>query len=64
MDTYRERFKETQEDTKLARKRWKIMKYVLSSIVLGSGVDWARDNELLQLVIDPEEDGDDEDGSL
>jgi hypothetical protein len=39
-----------------SRQRWRVMKGITSGIVAGSGVDWARDEALRDLVLDPEED--------
>lgn len=44
-----------RDDVRTARKRWKIMKSVVAAIIVGSGVDWARNNELRPVVIDGEE---------
>lgn len=38
-----------------ARREWRIMKSLVSGIVAGSGVDWAEDNRLLELVLDEDE---------
>jgi hypothetical protein len=45
-------------DTAIARKRWRIMKNVVAAIVAGSGVDWARDETLRELVLDDEDEVD------
>ncbi|KAM4055015.1 centromere protein H (CENP-H) domain-containing protein [Hirsutella rhossiliensis] len=36
------------------RKRWRVIKGVASGVVSGSGIDWARDDELCDMVLDPE----------
>lgn len=41
-------------DTATARKRWRIMKGVVGAIIAGSGIDWARDDSLRDLVLDEE----------
>ncbi|CAD6447165.1 1ea32faf-a776-4f99-93b4-c9be746414a3 [Sclerotinia trifoliorum] len=41
---------------KNSRQRWRIMKNTASAVVVGSGVDWARDPKLLEIVLD--DDGD------
>jgi len=41
---------------KSSRQRWWVMKGITSGVVAGSGVDWARDEALRDLVLDPEED--------
>ena len=50
-----------QKDATTARQRWRMMKSVVAGIVAGSGVDWARDDTLRDLVLD-EEDEEDEEG--
>lgn len=37
-----------------ARQRWRIMKSVVAAVVAGSGVDWAQDDTLRDLVLDEE----------
>lgn len=39
-----------------SRQKWKVMKGVASAIVAGSGVDWAADAELREVVLDEDED--------
>lgn len=43
-------------ETRLAasRQKWRIMKGTASGIVAGSGVDWVNDEELRDVVLDPE----------
>ena len=41
-----------------ARQRWRIMKSVVAAIIAGSGVDWARDDTLRDLVLDEEDEAD------
>lgn len=41
-----------------SRRRWRIVKGTASAIVAGSGVDWARDPELTDIVLDPENEDD------
>ncbi|KAH0499214.1 hypothetical protein TgHK011_006420 [Trichoderma gracile] len=53
-DVQREMDKLTRE-VKASRQRWKVMKGVASGIVAGSGVDWAADEELRSIVLDPED---------
>lgn len=43
-------------ELKSSRQRWRIMKGIVSGVVAGSGVDWARDETLRDLVLDPEDD--------
>lgn len=37
-----------------SRRKWRVMKGTASGIVTGSGVDWAADPELRDVVLDPE----------
>lgn len=37
-----------------SRRKWRVMKGTASGIVAGSGVDWAADPELRDVVLDPE----------
>lgn len=41
-----------EEEIKVARSKWIILKSVVSAIIVGSGVDWARDEGLRELVVD------------
>lgn len=47
-----------RHDTATARQRWRIMKSVVAAVIAGSGVDWARDDTLRDLVLDEEEEAD------
>ena len=49
---------DAREATTTARKRWRIMKSVVGAIIAGSGVDWARDDTLRNLVLDDEDEVD------
>ncbi|KAL7936113.1 centromere protein H (CENP-H) domain-containing protein [Trichoderma chlorosporum] len=53
-EVQREMDKLTRE-VKSSRQRWKVMKGVASGIIAGSGVDWAGDEELRNIVLDPED---------
>lgn len=44
-----------EKETSIARNRWSVMKSVVSAVVAGSGVDWARDATLQKLVLDEED---------
>ena len=48
---------ETRKDTATARQRWRIMKSVVAAVVAGSGLDWAGDDSLRDLVLDEEKEG-------
>ena len=45
-------------DTKIARTRWRIMKNVVAAVIVGSGVNWAADDNLRDIVLDEEDEGD------
>ncbi|KAL6869890.1 hypothetical protein ACO1O0_001222 [Amphichorda felina] len=45
-----------EDELKSSRQRWRIMKGITGGVVAGSGVDWARDETLRDLVLDPEDD--------
>ncbi|UNI14671.1 hypothetical protein JDV02_001275 [Purpureocillium takamizusanense] len=47
-----------EEQVKASKRRWQVVKGVSSGMVAGSGVDWARDDELRDMVLDPEDDED------
>lgn len=47
---------ELERDMKKSRQRWRIMKNTTSAVIVGSGIDWARDPELLEIVLDDDED--------
>ncbi len=44
-------------DREIAEKRraWRVMKSLVAGVVAGSGVDWAGDDELVELVLDDED---------
>ncbi|KAI1425299.1 centromere protein H (CENP-H)-domain-containing protein [Xylaria sp. FL1777] len=44
-----------EAEVKSSRQRWRVLKGTASAIVAGSGVDWARDAELRNIVLDPAE---------
>ncbi|KAL4906285.1 hypothetical protein BDW74DRAFT_140623 [Aspergillus multicolor] len=41
-----------EEEHKKSKARWEVMKSVASAIVVGSGVNWAEDEDLTALVLD------------
>ena len=47
-----------QADTKIAKSRWRIMKSVVAAVIVGSGINWAADDDLRDIVLDDEEEGD------
>ncbi|KAL9130880.1 MAG: hypothetical protein Q9217_001030 [Psora testacea] len=50
------RLNDLREEAETAREQWRIMKNVVGAVIAGSGVDWAQDGTLIDLVLDPEED--------
>lgn len=45
-----------EAEVKASRQRWRVLKSTASAIVAGSGVDWARDDGLRDVVLDPPDD--------
>lgn len=43
---------ELEADNKKRRARWETIKGIASAAVVSSGVDWARDDKLRELVLD------------
>ncbi|ESZ93619.1 hypothetical protein SBOR_5997 [Sclerotinia borealis F-4128] len=43
-------------EMKNSKQRWRIMKNTASAVIVGSGIDWARDPKLLEIVLDDDED--------
>jgi F420-0:gamma-glutamyl ligase len=52
----REQIDELERSLKVSRQRWRIMKGTVSAVVAGSGIDWSRDPELRELVLEDEGD--------
>jgi hypothetical protein len=48
----REELDELEAAMKLSRQKFRIMKATASATIAGSGVDWARDPKLLEIVLD------------
>ena len=44
-----------EKENKAGRSRQRMMKSIVSAVIAGSGVDWARDDTLRELVMDDEE---------
>ena len=49
---------ELRQDAARARQRWRMMKSVAAALVAGSGIDWAGDDNLRDLVVDEENEAD------
>ncbi|KAI1816470.1 centromere protein H (CENP-H)-domain-containing protein [Poronia punctata] len=50
---YTSQISDLEVEVKASRRRWRVLKGTASAIVAGSGVDWARDAELRDIVLDP-----------
>jgi len=53
----RQQLDELEAEMKLSRQKWRVMKATASAAIVGSGVDWARDPQLLKVVLDEDEMG-------
>jgi hypothetical protein len=51
----RSELEKLEEEVRRARKEWRVWKSVVGGVVAGSGVDWAGDEELLEVVMDDED---------
>ncbi|GKT98285.1 hypothetical protein FLAG1_01007 [Fusarium langsethiae] len=45
-----------EAEVKASKQKWRVMKGVAGGIIVGSGVDWVQDDELRDVVLDPETD--------
>ncbi|KUJ07924.1 uncharacterized protein LY89DRAFT_659514 [Mollisia scopiformis] len=52
----RQQLDRLEELLKVSKRKWRIMKGTASATIVGSGVDWARDPKLLEVVLDDEGD--------
>lgn len=50
----RKEIEKLENKLKASRQKWRVMKGTASGVVAGSGVDWARDRLLRDIVLDPE----------
>jgi len=48
----RDQLDNLEKEIKVQRSRWRIMKNVIGAVVVGSSIDWARNDELRELVMD------------
>ena len=55
--TVRQELEDLEAEMRISRQRFRIMKGTASATIAGSGIDWARDPKLLEIVLD--EDGND-----
>lgn len=53
----REKVSAVEKDLKDSRRKAKTLKGVLSAMIVGSGINWAADETLTELVMDDEEEG-------
>lgn len=51
----RNQLQRLDREVKDARRDWRIMKSVVSAVVTGTGIDWAMDDTLVELVLDDED---------
>lgn len=54
----KKRLEEVKGEADTAVRQWRIMKRVVSAVVAGSGVNWAEDDGLRDLVLDAEDEND------
>ncbi|KAF1932647.1 uncharacterized protein M421DRAFT_245844 [Didymella exigua CBS 183.55] len=52
----REQIKVVENELKESRRRMKTLKGILSAMIVGSGINWAADENLTELVLDDEDD--------
>ena len=53
----RRQLDELETEMRISRQRFRIMKGTASAVIVGSGIDWARDPKLVEMVLD--DDGND-----
>jgi hypothetical protein len=51
----RTRIEALQRENTVGRSRWRTMKSLMGAVIVGSGIDWARDEQLRELVANDEE---------
>jgi hypothetical protein len=54
-DGMRTRLEKADEEVVSARKRWRVLKSLTAGVVVGSGVNWDGDEEVVDLVLDDED---------
>jgi len=52
----REQIKAVEKELKDSRRRMKTLKGILSAMIVGSGINWAADRSLTELVLEDEDD--------
>jgi hypothetical protein len=53
----RDQINAVEKELKVSRRRMKTLKGILSAMIVGSGINWAADEGLTELVMEDEEDG-------
>ena len=51
----RRQLDELEAEMRISRQRFRIMKGTASATIAGSGIDWARDPKLLEIVLDEDD---------
>ncbi|OCK86218.1 hypothetical protein K432DRAFT_412745 [Lepidopterella palustris CBS 459.81] len=51
----RAQLQELENRMRMSRRRWRIMKSIVSGMIVGSGINWAEDEVLRDLVMDDED---------
>ena len=51
----RQQLDELEAEMRISRQRFRIMKGTASATIAGSGIDWARDPKLLEIVLDEDD---------
>lgn len=52
----REQIRSVERELKNSRKRMKTLKGIISAMIVGSGINWAADESLTELVMEDEDD--------
>jgi small-conductance mechanosensitive channel len=52
----REQIRSVEKELSESRRRTKTLKGILSAMIVGSGINWAADENLAELVMDDEDD--------
>lgn len=53
-DRNQDELEKLERQVKLSKQRWRVVKGVAAGVIAGSGIDWAGDDELRDIVLDPE----------
>lgn len=51
----RSHVEDLEQERRVQRSRWRTLKSIVGGVVAGSGLDWAGNDELRELVVDDEE---------